>query len=279
MSTVTITAADVNKLRQQTGAGMMDCKKALLEANGDFEAAIDNLRKKGQKVAANRSDKEANEGIVIAGSTADGKHAAMIMISCETDFVAKNADFMGEANALLQLAIDNKPANLDELKAMKIGNGTVSEKLFDLIGKIGEKIDLNAYEHISAEKVIAYNHPGNKLAAMVGFNGSPEGIEEVGKNVAMQIAAMAPVAIDKEGVDSKMIEREIEIGMDQARQEGKPEAMLEKIAQGKLQKFYNENTLLNQSFIKDEKKTIRQYLEGTSKGLTATAFKRIRIGA
>ena len=279
MSTVTITAAEVNKLRQQTGAGMMDCKKALMEANGDFEAAIDYLRKKGQKVAANRSDKEANEGIVIAGTTPDGKHGAMIMISCETDFVAKNAEFMTEANALLQLAIDSKPADLETLKGLKIGNGTVSEKLFDLIGKIGEKIDLNAYEHISAEKVIAYNHPGNKLASMVGFNASPAGIEEVGKDVAMQIAAMAPVSIDKDDVDSKMIEREIEIGMDQARQEGKPEAMLEKIAQGKLQKFYNENTLLNQVFIKDEKKTIRQYLDGTHKGLTVTAFKRIRIGA
>ena len=279
MSTLTITAADVNKLRQQTGAGMMDCKKALIEANGDFEAAIDYLRKKGQKVALNRSDKEANEGIVLAGTTSDGKRGAMILINCETDFVAKNADFMTEANAFLTLAIEKNPATVDELKGLPMGNSTVKDKLFDLIGKIGEKIDLTRYEKIEAGKVCVYNHPGNKLASIVGFNISPNGIDEIGKEVAMQVAAMAPVAIDKGDVDSKTIEREIEIGKDQARQEGKPEAMLEKIAQGKLNKFYNENTLLNQSYIKDEKKTIGKLLTDCDKSLTVTAFKRIRLGA
>lgn len=277
-TTVTVTAADVNKLRQQTGAGMMDCKKALIEANGDFEAAIDYLRKKGQKVAVNRSDKEANEGIVMAGATADGTRGALILINCETDFVAKNTDFMNEATALLTLAIEKNPASLEELMGLPHGNATVKDKLFDLIGKIGEKIDLTRYESISAKRVVVYNHPGNKLAAMVAFNGAPAGIDEIGKQVAMQVAAMAPVAIDKDDVDSKLIEREIEIGKDQARQEGKPEAMLEKIAQGKLNKFYNENTLLNQAFIKDEKKTVRQYLSETDKSLTVTAFRRVRIG-
>ena len=279
MSTITITATDVNKLRQQTGAGMMDCKKALIESNGDFEAAIDYLRKKGQKVAVNRSDREANEGVVIAATTADGKRGTMILLNCETDFVAKNADFVKEAETFLQLAMDKNPSSLDELKSLPLGNSTVKDKLFDLIGKIGEKIDLSAFESISAEKVTVYNHPGNKLASMVGFNKASSGIDEIGKEIAMQVAAMGPVAIDKGDVDAKMIEREIEIGKEQARQEGKPEAMLEKIAQGKLNKFYNENTLLNQTFIKDEKKTIRQYLEGSEQGLTVTSFKRIRLGS
>lgn len=279
MSTITISAADVNKLRQQTGAGMMDCKKALMEANGDFEAAIDNLRKKGQKVAVNRSDKEAKEGYVLAKTTADGKRAAMLLLNCETDFVAKNADFVKEAEAILDLAIEKKVTSVDELKALAMGAGTVNDKLFDLIGKIGEKIDLARFEIAEGAKVIVYNHPGNKLASMVAFNAAPANIDTLGKDVAMQVAAMNPVAIDKDGVDSKMIEREIEVGKEQARQEGKPEEMLEKIAMGKLNKFYNENTLLNQAFIKDEKKTIRQVLAGEDKSLTVTAFKRIQLGA
>ena len=273
-----ISATDVNKLRQQTGAGMMDCKKALTEANGNFEEAIDILRKKGQKIAVNRGDRDAKEGVVIGKTTADGKRGAIVVLNCETDFVAKNADFVKYTESILDLAIASNPTSLDELKALKLGNLTVTETLFDQIGKIGEKIDLSAYETVTGEKVVVYNHPGNKLASMVGFNAAPAGIEEVGKDIAMQIAAMAPVALDKDDVDPKMLEREIEIGKEQARQEGKPENMLEKIALGKVNKFYNEYTLLNQVFIKDEKRTIRQYLADTDKNLKITSFKRLKLG-
>lgn len=277
MATMTITAADVNKLRQQTGAGMMDCKKALTEANGDFEAAIDYLRKKGQKIAVNRSDKEANEGIVLAKATADGKRGVMIKVNCETDFVAKTADFINFANTLLDLAIAKNPDSIENFKTLPLDNLTVNDRFLDMMGKIGEKIDLSRYEVIEAATVVVYNHPGNKLASMVGFNHADANV--VGKEVAMQIAAMNPVAIDKADVDPRMLEREIEIGKEQARQEGKPEAMIDKIAQGKLQKFYKENTLLNQNYVKDEKKTIAQLLGETAKDLTVTAFKRIQLGA
>ncbi len=279
METVSITAADVNKLRLQTGAGMMDCKKALMEANGDFEKAIDFLRKKGQKVAANRVDRDAKEGIIIARTTADGKRGAMIALNCETDFVAKNNDFVQYAENLLNLAIEKNPKTIDEFKQLQLNGITVNDSLFDQIGKIGEKIDLSRFEVVEAEKVIVYNHPGNKLASMVGFSSNAPKLDEVGKDVAMQIAAMNPVSIDKEDVDPSMLEREIEIGKDQARQEGKPEDMIEKIAMGKLNKFYKECTLNNQSFIKDEKKTISQLLNETEKGLKVTAFKRIQLGA
>jgi len=277
MTTITITSADVNKLRQQTGAGMMDCKKALMEANGDFEAAIDYLRKKGQKVALNRSDKEAKEGYVFARTTADGKRGAIIMINCETDFVAKNQDFVSFGESILNAAIENNPKTVDDLKALSINGKSITDLLFDQIGKIGEKIDLSRYESVEAQKVIVYNHPGNRLSTVVGFS-SPAVSDETGKDVAMQVAAMAPVAIDKEDVDKEMIEREIEIGKEQARNEGKPEAMLEKIALGKLNKFYNESTLLNQAFIKDEKKTIRQLLKDVQEGLTVTIFRRYKLG-
>jgi len=280
METVTITAADVNKLRLQTGAGMMDCKKALSEANGDFEKAIDFLRKKGQKVAANRVDRDAKEGIIIGKATADGKRGVMIALNCETDFVAKNADFIQYAENLLNLAIEKNPKTTEDFKALPFNGITVNDSLFDQIGKIGEKIDLSRFETIEAAKVIVYNHPGNKLASMVGFNqATAEKLNETGKDIAMQIAAMNPVAIDKDDVDPSMLQREIEIGKDQARQEGKPEDMIEKIAMGKLNKFYKECTLNNQSFIKDEKKTILQLLDETEKGLRVTAFKRIQLGA
>jgi elongation factor Ts len=278
MTTITITATDVNKLRQQTGAGMMDCKKALMEANGDFEAAIDILRKKGQKIAANRQDREAKEGYVFGKVTADGKQGNVVAVCCETDFVAKNADFIKYGESILDLAVQHNPATIDDLKALKLGDRTVGETLVDQMGKIGEKIDVVDYQAVSAAKVIVYNHPGNKLTSMIGFSMAPAGIDEAGKDVAMQVAAMAPVAIDKDDVDQKMIEREIEIGKDQARQEGKPENMIEKIAMGKLNKFYNEYTLLNQVFIKDEKKTIRQFIEGLDKGLKITAMKRVKLG-
>jgi len=277
-----ITAADVNKLRLQTGAGMMDCKKALTEANGDFEKAVDELRKKGQKIAANRGDRDAKEGLVLAKTTKDGKRGVLVVVNCETDFVAKNADFNNFVSSILDLAVEKNPKSIDELKSLSFnGNGlTVGDKIIEQVGKIGEKIDLSKFEVIEAGNVVAYNHPGNKLATIVGFNkdnNSPEK-EQVFKDVAMQVAAMAPVAVDKSDVDSKILEREIEIGKEQARQEGKPEEMLEKIAMGKLNKFYKESTLLNQEFIKDNKKTISQYLSEVDKGLTVTGFKRIAIG-
>jgi len=277
--TATITAADVNKLRQQTGAGMMDCKKALMEANGDFEAAIDYLRKKGQKVAVNRSDRDAKEGLVLSKVSKDGKKGVMIVLNCETDFVAINQDFIGFANDLLDLALSTNVKSVDDLKSQNLNGVSVSDKLFDMIGKIGEKIEISQLEVVEGNRVVIYNHPGNKLSSLVALSADGDGIEAVGKDVAMQIAAMAPVAIDKDDVDSEMIQREIEIGKEQARQEGKPEEMLEKIAMGKLTKFYKENTLLNQNYIKDEKKTISQLLNDTHKGLTVTAFKRLKLGA
>jgi len=273
-----ITAADVNKLRQMTGAGMMDCKKALTEANGDFEKAIDELRKKGQKVAANRSDRDAKEGLVVAKTTADNKRGVVLVVNCETDFVAKNEDFGKFVNNILEVAVAKNPKNVDELKTLAYDNNiTIADKLIEQTGIIGEKIDLSKYETVEAAFVIAYNHPGNKLANIVGFN--KEVVNgDVAKDVAMQVAAMAPVALDKDGVDADTLQREIEIGKEQARAEGKPEDMLEKIALGKLNKFYKESTLLNQEFIKDNKKTIAQYLNDADKGLTATGFKRIALG-
>lgn len=277
MSTATITAADVNKLRQITGAGMMDCKKALAEAEGDFEKAIDYLRKKGQKVAANRADREAKEGYIIAQTNAEGTKGYLVAISCETDFVAKNQDFVNFAQGILDVAMANNPADAEALKALPFDGATVNDKVFDMVGKIGEKIELSRYEMIEAPKVIAYNHPGNRLASMVGLS-SATAPESAGKDVAMQIAAMSPVAIDKGDVDSATIERELEIAKEQIRAEGKPEEMVEKIAAGKLNKFYQESTLLNQAFIKEDKKSVGQYLDSVEKGLTVSVFKRVQIG-
>jgi elongation factor Ts len=277
MTTMTITAADINKLRQMTGAGMMDCKKALTEAEGDFEKAIDELRKKGQKVAANRGDRESKEGVVLSKVTADNKRGVVLAINCETDFVAINADFIKMTNAILDIAVAKNPKSADELKALAFDNNiTIADKLIEQTGVIGEKIELTKYGVVEAPFVIAYIHPGNKLANIVGFS-SATVKAEVAKDVAMQVAAMAPVAVDKGDVDAETIKREIEVGKEQARAEGKPEDMLEKIALGKLNKFYKESTLLNQEFIKDNKKTIAQYLNESEKGLTVTSFKRIAL--
>ncbi len=276
-TTASISAADVNKLRQMTGAGMMDCKKALSEANGDFEVAIDNLRKKGQKVAANRADRDAKEGFIIAKTNADNTRGYLISLSCETDFVAKNQDFVNFAEGILNTAITNNPTDVDALKALTMDGATITDKLFDMIGKIGEKIELARYEMIEAPKVIVYNHPGNRLASMVGLS-SATAPEAVAKDVAMQIAAMNPVAIDKGDVDSTTIERELEIAKEVIRAEGKPEDMVEKIAAGKLNKFYQENTLLNQAYLKEDKKTVRQFLNDTEKDLTVSVFKRVQLG-
>jgi elongation factor Ts len=273
-----ITASDVNKLRQQTGAGMMDCKNALVEANGDFEAAIDILRKKGQKIAAKRGDNEAKEGVVLAQASTDGKSGVILTLNCETDFVAKNEGYVTLVQSLVDLALANKPSSVDQLMALPYDERlSVSEKITEQIGVIGEKLDLSNYAVVTGEKVVAYNHPGNQLATLVGFSVDGSDMNEVGRQVAMQVAAMNPLAIDKSGVDDTTISRELEIGKELAIQEGKPADMADKIAQGRLNKFFKENTLLSQQFIRDEKVTVEQFLDNTVKGLTVTDFKRFSL--
>lgn len=269
-----ITAADVNKLRQITGAGMMDCKQALTEANGDFDAAIDILRKKGQKVAAKRADRDASEGLVIAKTNADNTRGVLVCVNCETDFVAKNADFVAMAERMAGTALEKNLSSIEALKAAAYdSNGlTIAEKLIEQTGVIGEKIDVSACGEVSAPFVYAYNHPGNKVASIVGLNKA--GFEEAAKNTAMQIAAMAPIAVNKESVPQNVIDKEIEIGKELAIQEGKPAEMAEKIAMGRLNKFFKENTLLAQEYIKDNKLSVEQYLKSQDKELTATGFKR-----
>jgi elongation factor Ts len=275
-----ITAADVNKLRQMTGAGMMDCKKALQENDGDFEKAIDYLRKKGQKLATKRADKDANEGIVIAGTNEAKDYAVIYMLNCETDFVAKNQEFVDFANMLLAKAIEHQPSSIEEFKALDINGRNVEDNITEMVGKTGEKMELAHFEVIRSGRVFAYNHPGNRLATILGLNKADvDGIDQAGHEVAMQIAAMAPVAIDKDDVPAETIEREIEIGKEQARLEGKPEEMVEKIALGKLNKFYKESTLLNQEFVRDNKLSVGEYLKKLNKDLTVSAFKRFMLGA
>lgn len=271
-----ITAQDVNKLRKMTGAGMMDCKKALTEANGDFDAAVDIIRKRGQAIASKRADREATEGAVLSRVDATGKFGAIIILNCETDFVAKNEGFVALASSILDAALANKPANIDALKALDLGGISVADKITEQSGVIGEKIDLSAFDVVEAESVAAYVHAGNKLATLVGFN-QADVDAQAGKDVAMQIAAMAPIAVDRNSVDQATIDHELEIGKDMARNEGKPEAMLDKIAQGRLNKFFKESTLMEQEFVKDSKKTIAQYLDGVSKGLAAVSFKRLSL--
>jgi elongation factor Ts len=267
-----ITAADVSKLRKSTGAGMMDCKKALQEADGDFEKAVEIIRKKGQAVANKRADREASEGVVLAKVNADSTHGALIILNCETDFVAKNEDFVQFARSILDLAIEKNPADLEALKSSNIDGKSVADKIVEQVGIIGEKLELSEYEKIEAAQVVPYIHPGNKLATLVGMNKVVD--IQVGKDVAMQIAAMSPVAVDKDNVAQDIIDKELEIGKEQARREGKPENILDKIAEGKLNKFFKESTLLNQDFTKDSKKTVRQYLQETDKELTVTGFVR-----
>lgn len=274
-----ITAADVNKLRQMTGAGMMDCKKALTEANGDFDGAVDLLRKKGQKVSASRAGRDAAEGAVAIAITPDNKTGVLIALNCETDFVAKNDDFVATANKFAALALEKQPENLEAYLALELEGRPVSEHIIDMVGKIGEKIEVSSYEKLTGESIASYIHLNNKLGVLLALNKpNSDVIAEAGKDVTMQIAAMRPVALDKEDVDADVVKREMEIAVEQARAEGKPEAMLEKIANGKVNKFYKESTLLNQDFVKDGSKNIRQMLEGVEKGLTVTAFKRIEIG-
>lgn len=273
-----ITAAEVNKLRKHTGAGMMDCKKALVEADGDFEKAIDILRKKGQKVAGSRADRDANEGVVLAKVSDDKKSAAIIMLNCETDFVAKNQEMVDFTQKLLDLGINKGIKNAEDLINADLEGRKVQEHVTDMIGKTGEKLELSKFDIITGDVAFAYVHPGNRVASVAALNKADVAdVDVAGKDVVMQIAAMAPVSLDSESVPEDVKQREIEIGMDQARQEGKPEAMLEKIAMGKLNKFFKESTLLNQEFIKDSKKTIKQMLADYDKDLTVVTFKRYAL--
>jgi len=274
-----ITAAQVNDLRKLTGAGMMDCKKALVESEGDMEKAVDYLRKKGQKVAAKRADREATEGVIIAKTSADAQYAAVIMVNCETDFVAKNEDFVKYAHSILDLAVANKVQTVDELKQLELNGRKVEETITDQTGVIGEKIDLGAFFKVESAITAAYIHPGNRISTIVGLNkADAPNAAQIGRELAMQVAAMDPVAVDEADVPQDVIQREIEIGMEQARNEGKAEDMLEKIARGKLNKFYRESTLLNQDFIRENKKTVKQYLAESDKNLTVVAFKRVTLG-
>lgn len=279
MTTMSISASDVNKLRQMTGAGLMDCKKALTETNGDFEAAIDFLRKKGAKISANRADRDASEGAVIAVTSADNSTGVIIKLTCETDFVGKNDAFVAFANEIASAALLNQPATIEDLKNLEISGGTISARLLDEVAKIGEKIDVVNYELVKSNNVVSYIHGANRLGVLVEFNLAPNAANlAAGKDVAMQIAAMNPVAVDKSGVDATIVEREMEIGRDQARAEGKPEAIIDKIAQGKLEKFYKDNTLLNQEFVKDSSKTVAKMLDDVEKGLSVVSFKRVQLG-
>jgi elongation factor Ts len=270
-----ITAAEVNKLRKHTGTGMMDCKKALVEAEGDFDKAIAILRKKGQKVAEKRSDRDTNEGVVVAGATEDSSYAAIITLNCETDFVAKNDDFVAVAKSILTIALSEKPDSIEDLRAAKFDDSmTVTEKLIEEVGKIGEKIQLSYFDVVSSAKTVAYNHPGYQTATIVALNQNNDDAAAAGRNVAMQIAAMNPIALDEANVSDEIKARELEIGRELALKEGKPEAILDKIAQGKLQKYYKDNTLLNQQYFVDNKISVKAYLQSVNKDLTVTDFKR-----
>jgi elongation factor Ts len=273
-----VSASDVKKLRDQTGAGMMDCKKALSEAGGDFEKAIEILRKKGQKLSLKRADREAKEGVVIAEVSSDNKRGVVVRLSCETDFVAKNEDFIDLTRTIAKIALEKFPETRDQLLKLQFNGISIEEKITEQVGVIGEKIELVDFEKLEAEQVVPYIHMGYKAGVIVGLNMGDEKFQEAGKNVAMQVAAMKPIALDMDDVDQKTVDKEIEIGKEQARQEGKPEQILEKIAMGKLKKFFRENTLLNQDYVKDSKLTVKTYLENLDNGLTVTDFKHVRLG-
>ena len=275
----TITASEVNKLRQMTGAGMLDCKNALVETQGDFEAAVDYLRKKGAKIAAKRADREATEGCVIAMVNESRSAGVIVLLACETDFVAKNEAFVELAKSITSLAMDNKPADLDALKALSLNGVAVADRLMDEVAKIGEKIDVTKYELVEGSNVVSYIHGSNRMGVLVEMNNAATDANMVaGKDVAMQIAAMNPVAVNRDSVDANTIERELEIGREQARAEGKPEAMIDRIASGKLEKFFKESTLIAQDFVKDGSMTVEKYLSSVEPGLTVTRFKRVQLG-
>ena len=278
---VNVTAQDVAKLRAQTGAGMADCRKALLESEGDFEKAIDYLRKKGQKVAANRSDREAKEGVVVA--KANGNYGIIINLSSETDFVSKNAEFVAFANELGDIALANKPADIEAFKALPMGSSTVADRLMEMVAKIGEKIDVTRYEQVNADTVVPYIHGNYRIGVLVGMDkASNDGITGAGRDVAMQIAAMNPLGLNENSIAPEVIERERSIVMEQMKADpkmaGKPEEMLSKVAEGKLNAFFKENTLMAQPFVKDPGLTVANYLKGVDNGLNITEFKRVAIG-
>jgi elongation factor Ts len=279
MSTITITAADINKLRQMTGAGMMDCRKALTETNGDMEAAIDWLRKKGQKVAALRGDREAKEGVVLAKTTADNKTGIALCLSCETDFVSKNADFVAFAQSIMDAAVANNVKSVDELNSVAINGARIADLVNDKLASIGEKIGISKFERIDADYVSSYIHGANRMGVLVGLN---KEAAEAGKNVAMQIAAMNPVAVDAASVPAEVVEREKSIVLDQIKNDpkmaGKPEEMINKIADGKLNAFFKESTLLAQAFVKDGGMSVADYLKSVDAGLKVSSFKRIALG-
>jgi elongation factor Ts len=283
MSTVNISAADVKNLRDTTGAGMMDCKKALTEANGDMEVAIDLLRKRGQKLSAKRADRDAKEGVVIALTSSNRNNGIILRLGCETDFVAKNEDFIAFAKNIAEIALKNLPESNDDLMALPYdGKITVGEKIDEQTGVIGEKLEVSRYAKIVTAagegQVIPYIHMGYRAGVILAINLDGSDLVEHAKNVAMQVAAMRPIAVDKDGVDATTVQREIEIGKEQARAEGKPEDMLEKIALGKLNKFYKDNTLLNQAYVKDGNHTVASYLQSINSKLTVTDFKHVELG-
>ena len=276
---VNISAKDVNELRKKTGSGMMDCKKALVEAEGDFQKAIDILRKKGQKVSAARSNRETSEGLVLCKLNSDESQASILSFTCETDFVAKNEDFQSLAQDIMEVAFENNLESIDEVLASEINGSTIEQLIVEMVGKIGEKIKISDFQIMSGEKIVPYIHAGSKLGVLVSLNNTANtDYVTAGKDIAMQIAAMNPIALDKDQVDQSVVEKEIEIGKEQARKEGKPEQIIEKIAQGKLQKFFKENTLLNQSFVKDNSLTIKSYLATFYPELSIESFIRISIG-
>lgn len=278
MSTATITAADINKLRQATGAGMLDCRKALTETNGDFEAAIDWLRKQGQKVAAKRSDREAKEGVIIARTSADNKVGFVVCISCETDFVSKNADFVAFATSIADAAVANNVKSAEELNEVLINGAKVADLINDKLAAIGEKIGVAKFERIEAPYVASYIHGANRMGVLVGLTTNAP---EAGKDVAMQIAAMNPLAVDANSIPAETIEREraivIETMKADPKMAGKPEEMVAKIAEGKLNSFFKENTLLAQAFVKDGAITVEAYLKSAG-NVTVTEFKRVALG-
>ncbi|MES2430088.1 MAG: translation elongation factor Ts [Bacteroidota bacterium] len=271
----TITAADINKLRQTTGAGMLDCRKALTESNGDFEAAIDWLRKQGQKVAAKRSDREAKEGVVLAKTTADNKAGIVLCISCETDFVSKNAEFIAFAQSIADAAIANNVKTAEELNEVSVNGSKVSDQINDKLAAIGEKIAVSRFERIDADYVASYIHGANRMGVLVGFN---KDAGEAGKDVAMQIAAMNPLAVDETSISPETIAREKDIAIEQIKAEGKPAEMAEKIAIGKVNKFFKDNTLLAMPFVKDNAKSVADYLKSVDADLKVIEFKRVALG-
>lgn len=279
MAEVKISMADITRLREFMGAGMMDCKKALEEAGGDFDAAVDVLRKKGIAKAAKREDRDAKEGVVVATTLPNQTRGVIIALNCETDFVARNEGFIGLANKIAQIAVDNFPANLDELLGLDYEPGfPIRDKVGEQNGIIGEKIELSGYLSITGAQVLPYNHSNNKLGVLLAINKRENAFEEAARSVAMQVAAMAPVSVSKDDVPAEIAAKELEIGKELARNEGKPEAMLEKIAQGRLQKFFQDNTLLSQKYVKDNSLTVEQYLQSLDKELTVTGFRRVALG-